>query len=634
MAHGSVPAHVETVVVGSGFGGSVTAFRLAEAGREVLVLERGRRYPPGSFSRTPRDVSRSFWDPSEGMHGLFDVWSFRGLEAVVASGVGGGSLIYANVLLRMDERWFVRDGVGNDRGTGVSPWPVGRADLEWHYDEVEQMLGVARYPLGVPGYEVSGKSAALRDAADRLGLQWQLPPLAVSFSANGQTAPGLPLADAPYGNIHGQPRTTCQLTGECDVGCNYGSKNTLDHTYLSAAVARGARILDRCEVRSFAPTRDGGWTVRYVDHSERHPGEPGGTGSADGERRPADTARPALRTMTCRRLVLAAGTLGTTYLLLRNARALPALSPRLGHNFSGNGDLLGFVLDASDAQGGTRPLGSSTAPVITSAVRIPDALDGGSGPGYYIEDAGYPGFVDWLLEAADTPGLVNRTLGFTYDRLISHLLGPKNSSIGAQVARLIGDGSRAAGATPLLGMGRDVPDGVMRLRDRWLDVDWTVQTSRHYFARVKATMADLAAEMGGRFEPNPLSMLHRVITVHPLGGSSMGTSPADGVVDGFGQVFGHPGLYVVDGAAMPAPVGANPSLTIAAFADRAALQMLDGLSPPAARRAATAAKARATAKATAKAEQVPTEPRSGGDVPGKRAVPSPDGLRGEPEDTR
>ena len=123
--------HMSVVVIGSGFGGSVAAFRLAEAGREVLLLERGKPYPPGSFARTPAELSNAFWDPSEGLHGLFDLWSFSGLDGVVSSGLGGGSLIYANVLLRKDENWFVHDAPVGD---GYESWPISRNDLDRHYE--------------------------------------------------------------------------------------------------------------------------------------------------------------------------------------------------------------------------------------------------------------------------------------------------------------------------------------------------------------------------------------------------------------------------------------------------------------------------------------------------------------------
>src|SRR4051812_34388908 len=148
--------HVDAVVVGSGFGGSVSAYRLASAGQDVLLLERGKPYPPGSFARTPHEMARAFWDPSEGLHGLFDLWSFSGLDGVVSAGLGGGSLIYANVLLRKDENWFVHDAPVGD---GYASWPISRNDLDRHYDAVEVMMNAQRFPMGQPGYEVSGKTA-------------------------------------------------------------------------------------------------------------------------------------------------------------------------------------------------------------------------------------------------------------------------------------------------------------------------------------------------------------------------------------------------------------------------------------------------------------------------------------------
>jgi cholesterol oxidase len=228
----------------------------------VVVLERGRAYPPGSFARNPHEMSHAFWEPKDELFGLFDIRSFRKVESIVSAGLGGGSLIYANVLLRKDEKWFVHESPVP--GGGYESWPLSRADLDPHYDRVEQMLGATRYPYP----DTTPKTAALRDSAARLGLDWQLPPLAVSFAGRPAepAVPGAPIPAPAFGNLHGRPRSTCRLCGECDIGCNDGAKNTLDHTYLSAAAHHGADLRTRCEVRGIAPVPGGGYEVRYVVH--------------------------------------------------------------------------------------------------------------------------------------------------------------------------------------------------------------------------------------------------------------------------------------------------------------------------------------------------------------------------------
>lgn len=561
----SPDTHFDAVVVGSGFGGSVSAYRLAQAGQRVCVLERGKAYPPGSFPRRPRAVGRNFWDPSQGLYGLFNVWSFRGIEALVSSGLGGGSLIYANVLMRKDERWFVKERPFKG---GYEHWPISRADLEPHYDQVERMLNAQYYPLEAPGYAELAKTRAMREAAKRLGLEWGLTKLAITFAVEGvPPAQAAPLAAALYPNLHGLTRTTCSLCGECDLGCNYGSKNTLDHTYLSAAKQHDADIRVLCEVRRFGPRPGGGYTVSYVEHDLQREG------------RPTNTAKLPEVTITADRLILAAGALGTPYLLLRNRSAFPHLSPALGTRFCGNGDLLGFMLDSrSPIDGDTVPsvLDGSHGPVITSYIRVPDEVDPeGTGPGYYIEDAGYPVVVDWMVQATAAGSSANRFLRFALRRIRAKLTHDPVSDLSAEITNLLGKAELSAGSMPLLGMGRDVPDGIMRLRKGHLDINWTTKTSKAYFRRVRRTMNDISAALGARFCENPLSLLRRVITVHPLGGCPMGRHEREGVVDAYGQAFGYPGLYVADGSVMPGPVGPNPSLTIAAFANRMAERIVD-----------------------------------------------------------
>jgi len=561
--------HFDTVIVGSGFGGSVMAYRLAEAGQRVCVLERGKAYPPNSFPRSPYRMQRNFWDPSERLYGMFNLWSFKGIEALVSSGLGGGSLIYANVLIRKDERWFVTEDI--EKG-GYEYWPVTRKDLDPHYDRAEQMLNAQTFPIEHEPYAGVPKTRAFRQAAQQLQLDWFLPNLAVTFANHGEPpVPGEPIKEE-HPNLHGQTRTTCRLCGECDIGCNYGSKNTLDYNYLSEAKRLGAEIRTLCEVKEFEPRPGGGYTVRYVVHNPVPLG------------RAPEAEAPRLveqRTAHADRLVIAAGTLGSTYLLLKQrARGVfPNISPRLGNRFCGNGDLLTFAMRCSEQVNGRRMprvIDGGYGPVITSAIRVPDALDGAEGRGFYIEDAGYPEFANWMLQLIESPFSL-WGLRAVVQRLIGQWLrGRRETDLGAELSAAFGACGLSAGLLPLLGMGRDVPDGRMFLTDDGrLDAQWLKQKSGPYFERVRETMRSISEALGARFVETPLQHLSRVITVHPLGGCPMGRHPDEGVVNANGEVFGYPGLYVADGSVMPGPVGANPCLTIAALADRFADRILE-----------------------------------------------------------
>jgi cholesterol oxidase len=565
--------HFHVVVVGSGFGGSVMAYRLAAAGRRVCVLERGKPYPPGSFPRSPYRMRTNFWDPTQGLYGLFDFWSFSGLSALVASGLGGGSLIYANVLLRKDERWFVKE---DRRAGGYEHWPVDRADLDPHYDSVEAMLRPQPYPFHLPPYDATSKTRAFREAAERAGLRWFAPGLAVTFANPGERPDiGEPIREEQP-NLHGRTRYTCRLCGECDLGCNYGSKNTLDYTYLSAAKRLGADIRTGSDVRAFSPRPEGGYEIRYIQYAPEDDGRPIAI---------LDPSTP-MRTVTADRLVLAAGTLGTTRLLLRNRSAVPHISERLGTRFCGNGDLLTFAIRCRDEAGGRRVIDPGYGPVITTALRVDDLADGGEGRGFYLEDAGFPVFAAWLLQVAEVPRDLWRwrrvLLRFGRERLRRDRY--RHTGRSAALAQLLGESELSAGVLPMLAMGRDVPDGRMYLRHNHLCVDWRKGSRRRsrdegrsgpYFDRVRETSRQLAQALGGDFRDNPLWFLSRVITVHPLGGCPMGRNPDEGVVDSYGEVFGCPGLHIADGSVMPGPVGANPSLTIAALADRFADRLVD-----------------------------------------------------------
>ncbi|HEX8771612.1 MAG TPA: GMC oxidoreductase [Acidimicrobiales bacterium] len=402
----------------------------------------------------------------------------------------------------------------------------------------------------------------MQHAAADLGLEWQLPKLAVTFANDGRAPVPGEVIEGGADNLHHATRTTCRLCGECDIGCNYGAKNTLDYNYLSGAVKHDAVVKTLAEVRRIDPDPRAGYLVTYIVHD---PSETSGP-------RPAET-----KTLHADRLILAAGTFGSPYLLLRNRAAFPGLSPTLGTHFSGNGDLLTFITHtrrgAADGPS-PRPLDSSIGPVITSAIRVADEVDGvgAQGRGFYVEDGGNPAFLSYLIEAADAPSLALRTGAFLLRRFWAHATGNPRSNYSAQVSDLVR--GKSATVLPLLAMGRDTADGVMSLRDGDLELNWTTESSRAYFDRVETTIARIAHSLQGRYMNTPLWLFKRVITVHPLGGCSMGRDNKEGVVDSYGEVFGYPNLYVADGSVMPGPVGPNPSLTIAAFADRLADRIL------------------------------------------------------------
>ena len=558
-------AHFDAVIVGSGFGGSVMTYRLSAAGLSVCLLERGKAYPPGSFARSPWEIGRNFWDPSEGLHGIFDVWSFRGIGGVVASGLGGGSLVYSNVLIRKDRSTFVQDE--------NESWPVTYEDLEPHYERHERMLAATPYPYepdpakrdpAREPYDRTYKTRAMQLAAERLGLEWFLPKLAIAFAANGEPRVAEPIL-SERDNLHGRVRLTCRLCGECNVGCNYGSKNTLDFNYLSeAALRHGASIFTRCEVKTFAPRPEGGYVVQYVDHSD----------AVEGEKREQP---PPLRTVSADRLILSAGSFGTTYLLLKNGESFPNLSERLGSQFSGNGDLLMLALKSIDDGEPRRPriVDPGYGPVITSTVRVPDTLDGGPGRLHYIQDGGHPQIVNWLVEASFQLQVIKKGLRLAF-RLVRHWLRlDRRSDIGREIAAFWSPAELSSSSMPLFSMGRDIPDGKMSLTDDgYLDLDWRIRRSNEFFEGVRSTGKRMAAALNAKFMDNAPWRLSRSVTVHPVGGCPMGRTADEGVVDPYGRVFGYPGLYVVDGSVLPGPVGPNPSNTIAALAHRFADQLI------------------------------------------------------------
>jgi cholesterol oxidase len=582
----------DAVIIGSGFGGSVMAYRLAEAGLKVCLLERGKPYPPNSFPRAPYDLGKNFWDPSSGLFGMFDIWSFKRSGALVSSGLGGGSLIYANVHLRKDSHWFKEDKADGS----YEPWPITYDELEPHYERAEKMLNVQKYPLHHPPYTQTLKTLALQEAdrtmqlADGSTHRWLPLNLAVSFKTKNVANPdeddpaNPPVVGAQIHedlpNYHSvtagreMPRATCRLCGECDIGCNYGSKNTLDYNYLTAAIHQRpnpAQVETLCEVKAIAPLAGGGYKVEFVRH------DPAAVDPVTGQ-----CPVPPRFTITGDRLIISAGTFGSPYLLLKNQANFPALTEKtLGSRFSVNGDLLSFIVKSMEQRNGKsvpRRLDPSFGPVITSAIRVGDTLDGEGqqGRGFYTEDGGNPYLMSWFSEVSGLPSFLRRSLKFL-KMAAKYRLGFNNdANLSAEISDLVGTASSSMSSFPVLTMGRDFPNGRLFLKDDLLDCDWSQNKSQEYFDRVRRVGKAIARSLNAEYLDNPsYQYLHQVLTAHPLGGCPMGSSADDGVVNSYGEVFGHAGLYVMDGSIMPGPVGPNPSLTIAAISDRAADHIID-----------------------------------------------------------
>jgi cholesterol oxidase len=568
----------DAVVIGSGFGGSVAAWRLKKQcpDKKVLVLERGMPYPPGSFARTPRAMRQNFWDPSSSLYGLFEVWSFAHAKAIVSSGLGGGSLIYANVMLEKPAETFKADPPNRGKPW---PWPTdpaGFTELSARYAQIRERLGANPLPqayVDAPSEASAAvpKTKQFLEAARAAGLREpQLAELAVTFASAQGEQPGAPFGD-PHENLHRRQRHSCTLAGECDLGCNEGAKNTLDYTYLSDFHKEEGQIRTCCEAVYIA-RQNGRYVVRYAQHLQarsRVEKRARADGKLATDTELLDGSRAEMRRVKTKVLLLAAGTFGSPGLLLASRTGLPRLSRELGRRFSSNGDLLTVARDCTDRETDRqRDLAPSRGPVITAyATRHVDGHD------LWMQDAGGPVVSEWGWQLSELSG----DLWAMRDALWRMVRGKWRGRVSGDIARGLGATGASSAMLPLLTMGRDTPGGEMWLDADGLGLDWDPADSRDYFSRAEETAASVAEGLGGKLAPRWLRRRLWGLTSHPLGGCPMGTGPQDGVVGPDGQVFGYPGLFVADGSVMPGPVGANPSLTIAALADHIAQAAVDFL---------------------------------------------------------
>jgi cholesterol oxidase len=521
----------DVVVIGSGFGGGITACRLAQSGRSVCVLERGRRWRNTDFPRSPAEVDRNaFWDVDSGRYGLMEYRVFRGMHVIQGCGVGGGSLHYFNVHLRAPAVIF-----------DDPRWPVGvSADvLAPYHDLAADMLDVR--PLNPPAHRsLPARTTMFQQACRAAGHAPELVDLAV-YTGPGRT------------NLDDQiTQQACDYSGNCALGCATQAKNSVDVTYLSLAERHGAEIHPLHEVDLIEQAPDGGYRVLF---DQLEPDRPG-----------TRTAGSVLADT----VIVAAGTLGTNELLLRcrdQRASLPLLSSALGQGFSGNGDMLlaGALTD--------REVNQSRGPSITAGVDFSSAHQQ-----IFIEDLGFPDLLTWFLEGM----LANAALPLNLLRW-AKLFIRGSLGISGATARLSHErqmlfgGGRTRGYLPFLGMCQDAGDGRFTLdRTGELDLRWNPRASLRNLAEMEDAMRVISRAVGGVYLPSPLwaSPLRELLTAHPLGGCAMADNPDHGVVNEYGEVHGYPRLYVADGSIVPTPLSRNPSATISALAERVAFHLI------------------------------------------------------------
>jgi cholesterol oxidase len=508
------------IVIGSGFGGSVAALRLAEKGYSVAILEAGRRFEDHEFAKTLSELKKVLWLPKLHMMGITRLTPFKDVVIMSGAGVGGGSLVYAQTLYRAKpsfyEQW--REVSGDS------------ANLDEYYAEAERMLGVVDNPYPTPGDEL------IRSVADDVGCgdTFRAAPVGVYFGKPGKTAPD------PYFGGEGPARTGCISCGSCMLGCRYNAKNTLPKNYLWLAEKRGVQIIPLRTVTSIAPL-----------------------GSADGSdgyrvtHRHSQAWRGSTEELTARGVVVAAGALGTNRLLAqcKQSGTLPRISDRLGEVVRTNSESMTAVTFPTDR-------GWARSVAITASI-FPDDEQ-------HVETATYgPGgdlFSLMFTLLVGSGSRLTRPLKLlwqivTHPRQFLNTLNPRGWGRRTLILPVMQEIDNAMRFVSKRGIGGRVrmtsaPDPRSPIKS---------------FLPLANDMAErMAAKTGGVAQSTiPEALLGIPMSAHLIGGAVVATDPTRGVIDMNHRVFGYTNLLVTDGAAVPANLGVNPSLTITAMAERA-----------------------------------------------------------------
>ncbi|WP_328614144.1 GMC family oxidoreductase [Amycolatopsis sp. NBC_00355] len=501
----------DVLVIGSGFGGSVTALRLTEKGYRVGVLETGRRFADDEFAKTSWRLRKYLWAPKLGCFGIQRLTLLKNTFVMSGSGVGGGSLVYANTLYEPPDKFYA-----DPQWAHITDW---KDELAPYYDQAKRMLGVVENPA------TTAADRVLRDVAEDMGIghTYRRTPVGVYFGQSG--------VDPFFGGA-GPLRQKCTLCGECMTGCRVGAKNTTVKNYLYLAEKAGTVVHPLTTAVSVRPI-EGGYAVDTVR-----------------------TGRWSRRTFTASQVVFSAASLGTQRLLhrLRDTGTLPELSPRLGLLARTNSEAVLAARSLRDDTDYTRGV------AITSSIH-PDAVTHVE-PVRYGRGSNFMGLMTTVLVDAQT-GKRRWVLGarelWRQRRNVVKLHNPRRWSermIGLLVMQTLDNSVTTYTKRGLFGRRMTTKQGAGDPSPSWIPAGHEV-TRR------------VAEKIGGLPQGAWTDLANIPITGHFIGGCAIGDSPATGVVDPYQRLYGYPGLHVVDGSAISANLGVNPSLTITAQAERA-----------------------------------------------------------------
>jgi cholesterol oxidase len=511
------------IIIGSGFGGSVSALRLVEKGYRVLLLEKGKRFGPEDFPKTNWDLRRWMWMPELGLRGIFKMTFFPHLTVVHGVGYGGGSLVYANTLPVPKDPFFQARSWST-----LADW---KAELAPHYRTAQRMLG------STPNPNVTYLDEVIRDVARDIGRPeaFKMTDVGVYFGEPGKTVPD------PYFGGEGPARTGCISCGACMTGCRFGAKNTLDQNYLYLAEKRGLAVETETEVTKVSPAPGGGYRVE-----------------AQAGLFPA--AKEA-RVFEAKNVIFAGGVMGTVELMLRlkaDPTGLPLLSDQVGRMVRTNSESLIEVVSERRDKDLSKGIAISSILETDEHSHIePTRYGAGSGFFRLLTAPHVSGATFWMRMA----NLVRTTLSHPVKALRAATV-PDFSKFSVILLYM-----RTLEGAIQMKLGRGVTTGFR--------TGMTTELGDGPAPTASIAEADeLAARVAEKLQGFPVSLVTETAlgiptTAHVLGGCCMGASAESGVIDTDHRVFGYQGLFVIDGSAVSANPGVNPSLTITAMAERA-----------------------------------------------------------------